>query len=968
MRFLELYQRLTGEEVEPLPSMLERCAVCSEKNEVTQCAHCDKKVCEECKNAHIQIMQRELQRLNSQIRRALSRFNEELGQLKKCDDKLRTSCDQARSSIVDLAASLTCLIKEKEKQLLKELDDFQQSEEVNLKKLREGVDDEYNNLIANCELIEKNVLNYSPLKPINQSNLNLTILEDYDHSSELIQWSDLELVEYREIFLKTIEFLRNFETLDSMEYSRSGLKLDVIKDLDNVRKQVANYASLKVQYLATEKLQLQQQMLAQLAAGLSIQTGSPNYAQPLGSTHALNQPGVNQLNVPLQQSLLMRSQSDHRLATQFAKKELLQKQTGNPKYGIGSNYGEHDQYGSTTSSHYAPGQSAGASQYRSRFMREKNAAAELSAIHDQDDLFDPYSVHGTTQQPLTGSQLAVQLQNAFKVFDTKEASRCPLSNIVKLNESSHFMERIEENKRKAKKLEKEKSDLKALGQAPVMQSANQNLNNPIQQQINQSITHSQTNLNNRQSPIQQQSNTTTTQQQFQQNKAPPNRQLSEDEIDKQKRLNKQFELQNLQSNNNLVDVNSSNINSSRNSSPVQQLVNQTQQPKQQTQLQKQNSIHASEPPMQTSPLTNQNKNLLTTTHQRLNQTSSGPDDEEDEEIEDSVEEDSDEEDLPVSGNNSRQVISSTTSHSHNPLSGHQRPSFEESESKLMPVSALTDHHSDLYGSSTVPNKSSINSRRLSNSLDQPSQSSLLNMGRTASIDRDYGQTTGNSGYSSAGNKLSRQNSANSSNTNAANQTFMTPRNSIDIGSTNYTGSRNNSFDRDSGTGYRYLTRANTRLEDLLNRDSYGTDNSTSSNHNRFNRFNRLARSSTVSSLSPSYTSASNTPSTTTNSTSGSGSTSSGSSNYRTYDLDSNNYLTGGYSSNRNTDTGNSSYLSIRSRPSSPPQTRSTAGTTSSSGLSRYGIGNSSVGTSGYRRTSAYQPDTSKFVYFNFQNT
>lgn len=307
-----------------------------------------------------------------------------------------------------------------------------------------------------------------------------------------------------------------------------------------------------------------------------------------------------------------------------------------------------------------------------------------------------------------------------------------------------------------------------------------------------------------------------------------------------------------------------------------------------------------------------------------------------------MEEDSDEEDddsaLP---GNARQVLSSTTPHSK--LSGHQRPSFEESESKLMPVSALNDHHND-YSPSTV-------------------KQSLMNMGRTSSIERDYGQTT-SSGYTSAGNKLSRQNSANSSSTAANQASFVTPRNSIDIGSTNYAGSRSNSFDRDSGSGYRYLTRANTRLDDLLNRDSYTNDNSSSSsNHNRFNRFNRLARSSTVSSLSPSYTGTSNS----TNVTSG-GSTSSGSSNYRTYDLDANNYVTGGYSSGRSTDGANSSYSRYSSSP--PPQSRTTTGSSSgSSGLSRYGIGNSSVGTSsGYRRTSAYNPDSSKFVYFYFQNT
>lgn len=65
-RFLELHRGITGEgeraalavncklcvliavngiEPEPIPSMMERCGVCSEKSTVERCAHCDKKVC-----------------------------------------------------------------------------------------------------------------------------------------------------------------------------------------------------------------------------------------------------------------------------------------------------------------------------------------------------------------------------------------------------------------------------------------------------------------------------------------------------------------------------------------------------------------------------------------------------------------------------------------------------------------------------------------------------------------------------------------------------------------------------------------------------------------------------------------------------------------------------------------------------------------------------------------------------------
>lgn len=47
---------------------MERCNVCSEKAYLSHCAHCDKKICEDCKSAHMDIMRREITRINSQVR------------------------------------------------------------------------------------------------------------------------------------------------------------------------------------------------------------------------------------------------------------------------------------------------------------------------------------------------------------------------------------------------------------------------------------------------------------------------------------------------------------------------------------------------------------------------------------------------------------------------------------------------------------------------------------------------------------------------------------------------------------------------------------------------------------------------------------------------------------------------------------------------------------------------------------
>merc|ERR1712013_12885 len=76
-RFLELHAEITGELPDPnADAIMSRCAVCSEKAYVSLCAHCDKKVCDTCKDAHCDILKREISRINNQIKRGMHRIED----------------------------------------------------------------------------------------------------------------------------------------------------------------------------------------------------------------------------------------------------------------------------------------------------------------------------------------------------------------------------------------------------------------------------------------------------------------------------------------------------------------------------------------------------------------------------------------------------------------------------------------------------------------------------------------------------------------------------------------------------------------------------------------------------------------------------------------------------------------------------------------------------------------------------
>lgn len=67
-RFLELHIEITGELPDPTSGQtMERCGVCSEKSYCALCVHCEKKCCPECKDAHMDILRREITRINSQV-------------------------------------------------------------------------------------------------------------------------------------------------------------------------------------------------------------------------------------------------------------------------------------------------------------------------------------------------------------------------------------------------------------------------------------------------------------------------------------------------------------------------------------------------------------------------------------------------------------------------------------------------------------------------------------------------------------------------------------------------------------------------------------------------------------------------------------------------------------------------------------------------------------------------------------
>ncbi|XP_076223315.1 tripartite motif containing protein thin isoform X2 [Nomia melanderi] len=367
-RFLELHIEITGELPDPTSGQtMERCGVCSEKSYCSLCVHCEKKCCPECKDAHMDILRREITRINSQIRRGLHRLQDALALVEKNTLGLQTNCASVAEEVDEIYRRLSKALKDRTEHLRNEVDRYLSTELRGLIQLKENLELEIANIQSNCDLAEA-------------------------HINENVPWDDSELLDTKELFLRTVEFIRNFE-YEAGDYSRR-VRFVMAHDPNQLVLHVAGYGELNIK----------------------PETGSGGL---LGSSSSLAPPGGS--------PGLMRSKSDHRLASQYRQQEeeRLARNRYVPEYDYDAPEYEVPR---------------NKSRYRSRFMRHRDG-------DDSDG--DTRSTVRFTSTPQESSGLRE------RVLDTEDAARGPLSGIFRLTDSPRVMRKLQEYERAGKRKKEE---------------------------------------------------------------------------------------------------------------------------------------------------------------------------------------------------------------------------------------------------------------------------------------------------------------------------------------------------------------------------------------------------------------------------------------------------------------------------------------------------------------------------------
>jgi len=333
----------------------------------------------------------------------LHRLQDSLAIIEKNTMSLQTNAISVTEEIDEIYQRITKAIKDRSDQLKGEIDRYLAVELRNLTTLKENLDLEITNISSNCDTVDK-------------------------YMNETVEWDDCELMDTKEIFLKTVEFLRHFE-YENNDYSRR-VRFLVSIDPNQLVMNLATFGDLNI-------------------APHSTPSGGSVSSSHLAPPSAL-QPG------------LMRSKSDHRLATQFRQQEERSgyndepvlggrkfgerpqrsaTQANNDRYGRGGDYDYENDYDNDGSS----GRAGKSSRFRSRFVRS----------HQNDDS-DSEQQQQQRQQELK--------ERKDRVLDSEDVSRGQLSGIIRLSDCSRVVQRLADI---GKEKKEKKSDAAVAAQAAV---------------------------------------------------------------------------------------------------------------------------------------------------------------------------------------------------------------------------------------------------------------------------------------------------------------------------------------------------------------------------------------------------------------------------------------------------------------------------------------------------------------------
>nr|KAG5709372.1 hypothetical protein BaRGS_029221 [Batillaria attramentaria] len=124
---------------------------------LARCSHCDNLLCDPCKRAHMDQVRADVNRLVSQVRRALPQITEQINMIGRKGAQLQNRCESVKNEISEAIEKHIRELKSRERLMREDVDNFLVGELRGLRTHQENLEVELASMASFCDSTESNL-------------------------------------------------------------------------------------------------------------------------------------------------------------------------------------------------------------------------------------------------------------------------------------------------------------------------------------------------------------------------------------------------------------------------------------------------------------------------------------------------------------------------------------------------------------------------------------------------------------------------------------------------------------------------------------------------------------------------------------------------------------------------------------------------------------------------------------------
>lgn len=165
------------------------CSACHTEGRVARCSHCDNLLCELCKRGHMDQVRSDVNRLVSQVRRALPQITEQINMIGRKGAQLQNRCESVKNEISEAIDKHIRELKSRERLMRDDVDNFLVGELRGLRTHQENLEVELASMASFCDSTEsalsrmRHMTDGDLVELKRQCSENMATLRDYENGT-----------------------------------------------------------------------------------------------------------------------------------------------------------------------------------------------------------------------------------------------------------------------------------------------------------------------------------------------------------------------------------------------------------------------------------------------------------------------------------------------------------------------------------------------------------------------------------------------------------------------------------------------------------------------------------------------------------------------------------------------------------------------------------------------------------------